>query len=1106
MTTTTVNVYERDVTIPTYPVGKAEKNPMFLEKRVYQGSSGKVYPHPIIEKIYDDKEDQTYRLVIMENDYLYVELMPEIGGRIYRALDKTNDYDFVYYNEVIKPALVGLAGPWISGGIEFNWPQHHRPNTFGPVEYTIEQQDDGSQTVWMSEIDRMYGTKGMAGFTLHPNKAVIEITGQLYNRTAQSQTFLWWANPAIPVNDHTQSIFPPDVRFVFDHGKRDVSNFPIATGEYYKMDYSAGVDISKYKNIPVPTSYMVHHSNYNFVGNYDFNKQSGIYHVSNRHLSPGKKQWTWGSGDFGKAWDRNLTDENGPYVELMTGVFTDNQPDFTWLQPYEEKRFTQFFMPYKDIGAIKNASVDAAVNLELKNGTLTAGVYTTAPFKKIRTIIRHQQSLWKEFTFDATPEKGWVKSFEVHDTDQIHDFKIEVLTESDQTLVDFQAEAPSIEEIPEAAKAIEAPESLQHNEDLFLAGQHLEQYRHATFEPEDYYLEGLKRNHKDYRMNNAYGQLLLRKGQLKESEDYLRKAVTTLTRHNPNPYEMEPYYYLGVCLQLQGKRTDAYDILYKATWSGLWKDKALSQLAMIAYYNGDIETALSHAEDALALNQHNLIVRNLKAACLRELGDIDSSLTFIKKTITIDPADFGARFELYLTYRTQGTKQKVTETWQTLSKLTRGESRNYLFLAQDLFLSGRFSDIELLLTSITAKSNPMVSYYLGYAVHKQGRIQEALNFYQQANQLAADYCFPNHLYDAIVLEHAIENDNQQDKAHYYLGNLFYDKKRYEEAANHWLQSIAINANFPTVYRNLAFYYYNKKANQEKAKEVLEKAFALDRNDARVFYELDQLYKKIGVSPVKRIDYLEQNMNLVEERDDLYVEYLTLQNILGYHKKTLPLINRRQFHPWEGGEGKITKQYIATHVGQAVTAIDKKDYNQAINLLQEAKSFPKNLGEGKLHGAQENDIDYWLGVAYSANQQQQEATNYWRKASRGHSEPTTAMYYNDQPPEMIFYQGLAHLQLGETDIANGKFNTLIDYGKTQLFKELSIDYFAVSLPDFLVFDENMDQKNKVHCLFMIALGQIGKQQTQKARENLEKVLQLQPSHQEAIWHLQNINRF
>lgn len=272
------------------------------------------------EGVADVKTDKEYNAIFLENDYILVMILPEIGGRIQRLYDKTNGCDVVYYNEVIKPALVGLAGPWISGGIEFNWPQHHRPSTFDPVDYKIEKNENGSVTVWVGETEKMFHTKGMAGFTVYPDRAYLEIKGQVYNPTDRPQTFLWWANPAVAVNDNTQSIFPPDVHAVMDHGKRDVSEFPIAKGVYYKVDYAPGTDISRYKNIPVPTSYMAYHSDYDFIGNYDYGTESGLLHVADHHVSPGKKQWTWGCGDFGKAWDRNLTDENGPYIELMTGM------------------------------------------------------------------------------------------------------------------------------------------------------------------------------------------------------------------------------------------------------------------------------------------------------------------------------------------------------------------------------------------------------------------------------------------------------------------------------------------------------------------------------------------------------------------------------------------------------------------------------------------------------------------------------------------------------------------------------------------------------------------------------------------------------------------
>ena len=585
-------VWVEQITIPTYEIGEAEKNPIFLDKRVYQGSSGKVYPYPTVEKISEKKTDKEYTAVWLENEYLKVMVLPELGGRIQRAYDKTNDYDFVYYNHVIKPALVGLTGPWISGGIEFNWPQHHRPTTFLPVDYVTLENEDGSVSVLLHDVDQMYGTKGIAKISLYPGKAYIEIIGQLYNRTSMPQTFLWWANPAVPVNDNTQSIFPPDVHAVMDHGKRDVSRFPIATGVYYKKDYSEGVDISRYKNIPVPTSYMAEKSKYDFVGGYDYGKEAGILHVADHHISPGKKQWTWGCGDFGKAWDRNLTDADGPYVELMTGVFTDNQPDFTWLKPFEEKTFTQYFMPYKAVGQVKNATSEAAVHLSAADGEAHVIVYATSLRENAHVVLSVKGNVVLDETVKLSPVDIYEKKVSVPglvageerltpDCVREQDLHVAVYAADGSCLVEYTPDPVEIPKLPDPAKAAKDPETIQTNEELYLTGLHIEQYRHATYLPDPYYLEGLKRDPGDIRINNAYGALLMRRGAFRKAEKYFRKALERLIERNPNPYNSEAYYLLGLNLLYQGRDEEAYDAFYKATWSNEQQEMSFYYLAAI---------------------------------------------------------------------------------------------------------------------------------------------------------------------------------------------------------------------------------------------------------------------------------------------------------------------------------------------------------------------------------------------------------------------------------------------------------------------------------------------------------------------------------------------
>lgn len=1085
----TVKIWEEEVVIPTYEVGEPDKNPMFLEKRVYQGSSGKVYPYPTTEKISHEKKDKIWHAVYLENEYLKVMVLPELGGRIQRAYDKTNDYDFVYYNHVIKPALVGLAGPWISGGIEFNWPQHHRPTTYMPVDHLIQENEDGSKTLLVNDVDQMYGTKGIATFTLYPGKAYIEIKGQLYNRTAMPQTFLWWANPAVPVNDYTQSIFPPDVHTVYDHGKRAVSRFPIAKGVYYKHDYSEGVDISRYKNIPVPTSYMAETSSFDFVGGYDYQKQAGLLHVADHHFSPGKKQWTWGCGEFGKAWDRNLTDEDGPYVELMTGVYTENQPDFTWLKPFEEKTFKQYFMPYKKVGAVKNATIHAAIGADITENEIAITVYATEKYENAKIVVTNAGKEIYHMTTILSPVDIFEGKIQTEITNK-QDVCILVYA-GDKLLVKYQPEEEKIPEFGKPAEAAMEPEKILTNEELLLTAQHIEQHRHATYLPDPYYLEGLKRDPGDSRINNAYGMLLFRRGNFAEAERYFRAAIKRLTWRSPNPYNSEAYYNLGLVLYFQDKLDDAYDAFYKATWSNEQQEMSFYYLAAIETGRGSFESALELIEKGLVKNSHNIKARGLKAVILRKLGRIEEAKNWLCENLKIDAFDYVSMYELSILNGMIG--EETQSVLKQMNELMRDFHENYLQAARDYADAKCYEEAIAILEQCT-KSQPMLKYYKAYYLEMIGEMEESQKEYQAADQCSPLYCFPSKLEDIAVLEHAIARNPKGAKAYYYLGNLFYDKLQFEKATSLWEKSVELDDTYPTVHRNLALAYYNKQKNPNKARVELEKAFALDETDARVFLELDQLYKKLGIAFETRLKNYETHKEIIADRDDVMLEFVTLYNLVGMHEKAYETIMSHTFRPWEGAEGRISGQYKIALTELAKAAMDKDDFKKAKELLEKALEYPLNLGEGRLEGTKDNNIYYYLGVVETKLGNEQTARECFQKAEMGVDEPAGVMYYYDQPADMILYKGLANLELGNHKAAYACFNKLMDYGEKHLYDEMKNDYFAVSLPDFLIFEDDMNQKNKAHCYYLMGLANLGFGNKIEAAKQLEKAIQIDFNHQ------------
>ena len=1038
-----VKAWKETVVIPTYEEGKPEKNPIFLEKRVYQGSSGVVYPYPVIESIANEKHDREWKAVFLENEYIKIMVLPELGGRVQMAYDKIKKRHFVYYNHVIKPALVGLAGPWISGGIEFNWPQHHRPSTYMPVDSTIEEHEDGSVTVWVSEMERMFHQKGMAGFTLRPGCAYLEIKGVLYNRTDVPQTFLWWANPAVAVNDYYRSVFPPDINAVFDHGKRAVSSFPIATGTYYKMDYSAGVDIANYKNIFVPTSYMGVNSKYDFEGGYEFDTEAGMLHVASHHVSPGKKQWTWGNGDFGRAWDRCLTDDDGPYIELMAGVYTENQPDFTWLMPYEEKEFTQYFLPYRELGVVKNANKDLLMNIDpIDGGKVRLKVFATSRQNVIIRLAGDDGREYMNREVEITPERIFKETIDVQGT-PFSSLTLDFVKDG-RTVLTWHTEPDEIRPIPDAAEAALLPDQIKTVEQLYLTGLHLEQYRHATYNPTDYYLEGLRRDPNDVRCNNAMGLWYIRKGRFDLAEEYLTKAVKLIQKRNPNPYDGEPIYNLGLALKYQGRYDEAYSRFYKSTWNGAWQDAGYFACAQISCMQGRYTDALYEADRSLLRNWHSAKARALKAAILHRMGRDEEAVALCRESLKFDKFNYGCLYVEYLI-------EKDGVLLDELVSLMRGSAHNYDEIAIDFCSAGLWSEAESLWQVAIDNDavTPMTYYYLGWCMQQAGDADAAKKAWDKGAAMSPDFVFPNRLEAILALRAALEVNQDDANANHYLGNLFYDKRQYDLAQNYWERAAELNPKFPTTWRNLALVYYNKRNDSKKALECMERAFFLDETDSRVLMELDQLYKKLQRPHSERLAFLQNYPELIGQRDDLVLEEITLLNQTGNYAEARRKLDAHQFHPWEGGEGKVPMQYQTARVELAKLAIADGRYDEAIGLLDECLVYPHNLGEGKLYGAQENDFYFLLGICYKAKGAEDRARYCFEQATLGPTEPAAAMYYNDAKPDKIYYAGLAFRALGDEKKARAYFNRLVNYGKQHLYEKVVMDYFAVSLPDLQI---------------------------------------------------------
>jgi tetratricopeptide (TPR) repeat protein len=1098
---------------------------MFLEKRVYQGSQGRVYPLPFTDRIAEQPVNRKWQALWIENEFLRVLILPEIGGRIHAILDKTNGYDLIYNQPVIKPALVGLAGPWVSGGIEFNWPQHHRPATFLPMDYEIEEHTDGSKTIWCSDHDPMSRMKGMHGICLYPDQAYLELKVRAYNRTPFTQTFLWWANAATRVHEAYQSFFPPDVQYVADHARRSMSEYPLAEGHYYGVNYgkrgrngipqsemaaqfppphadnskskasTAGIpiyapnDLSFYANIPVPTSYMCMGSQADFFGGYDFKAQAGIVHIANHHIAPGKKQWTWGNHEFGYAWDRNLTDADAqgqfdPYIEIMSGVYTDNQPDFSFLQPGETKTWSQYWYPIQKLGPVQHANLAAAVSLQLGARRFRMGVCVTRAIPSAVVRLESFENGFRAAEWDVNLAPG--KPFVLDSTQAQKAWKIghttlRVLDRNGVEIIVYSPKPRVKCEVPPPATEPPAPSDIASPDELYITGLHLDQYRHATRCPTLYWREALRRDPLDARCNNALGLWYLKRGEFAEAETCFRRAIERLTRRNANPYDGEAYYHLGVCLRHLARDDEAYAAFYKSVWNQAWMAAGYHALAEIDCGRQDWTTALDHLNRSLRFNTDNLRARNLMVMVLRLLDREAEAESTLGATLKLDPLDWWAKML---------KRQNLDCDLQVALDLAHDLARSgFKVLAIATMKAAATNDSDLATQGLGAA--PMVEYILGWLWEQLGDNRTALIHFKRAAALPPNYCFPARLEEIAILEAAMRVNPNDARAPYYLGNLLYDRRRHAEAIQLWERSAKLDPQFAIVWRNLGIGYFNIRHQPAKARTAYDKAFRVNPSDARLLFERDQLWKRLGESPARRLHELEKYPALVGQRDDLSVELCALLNQTGRHVEAMQQLAQRKFQPWEGGEGGPLGQHVRTQLALGREALAHHDFPGAVNHFAAALTAPPNLGEAKHLLANQSGIQYWLGSAFAELGDKRSARQYWLAAAKfnGDFQEMSVRPFS----ELTYYSACAWEKLGQRAKAKRLFRDLLAYTEKLHRTVPKIDYFATSLPTMLIFDDDIQSRQETTALFLQAQARLGLGQRAKARALLRHVLKRDPNH-------------
>ena len=636
---------ENSIVLPTYAPGGYDKTPLFYTGRVYQGAQGRVYPYPMQDVLHDEKFDETYKYLTLENDWLQMGLLPEHGGHLLNFTDKATGFETFYRQHVIKPALIGMLGAWISGGVEWNFPHHHRATTAMPIDWRAVENADGSKTIWIGETELRRRLKWTIGLSLLPDRAVLRAENVFMNRQPWIESMIYWANVSVHCGDDYQILFPPSMHLGFDHHKNYWTSFPIGPRKEevellpsqrskYADDISGTMDLSWWKNFTIESrSIFGFDPDNSFMAGYDHKKQCGTAHVSNRHITVGKKFFLWGNFPEAHVWDKVLTDNDGPYLELMVGCWSDNQPDYSWIAPYETRKVEQFWFPVKGIGGIKNVTIDGAVNVDrLADDKMLVGFHSTRVLKGCTiTLFKDREAVFTEKGVAIDPNTPWCKTVAAEKGVADQRYTAAIADASGKVFLSYTPVPPQGDvELPPKVENPKEPKKYTSAELAYEVGLRLDQFHNGLIDPEPYYKRALEIDPDYSKANLAMGVRLAKNGSYAEAKPYLERAVARATQNHTRALDAAPEYYLALvekalasfantATEAEGNLKRAEDLFWRCTWRLTHKKESYVELARISALKGDWQEALARIDDALALGQDEAKLWTMKGIFLRKM-------------------------------------------------------------------------------------------------------------------------------------------------------------------------------------------------------------------------------------------------------------------------------------------------------------------------------------------------------------------------------------------------------------------------------------------------------------------------------------------------------
>src|SRR6266478_684337 len=793
-----VRVWEGVLNLPTYEEGLPDPNPPFD-----QFAAGRFnYPYTLRKEITDQRVEHRWRAIYFENEYLKCSVLPDLGGHIYTCIDKISGQPMFYANPSIKKARIGYRGAWAAFGVEFNFPVSHNWVSMSPVDFAYASHEDGSASITVGNIDRVYGMEWSVELTLRPGSTVLEQHVTLSNRSDVRHRFYWWNNAAVEVWDDSHIQYP--MRFAAAHGFAEVQKWPVD---------SSGKDLSVIKNqTDGPVSLFVHGSRENFMGVWNPHTNTGTAHFADYAELPAKKIWSWGVDAEGLDWRKALSDNNSAYVELQAGLFR-NQETYAFLEPRQTVAFTEYWMPVRETGGISRANLAGVVHLARRDEMLV--VSFNANRKIVGAAIRisdGNSSLLIE-KGDFEPERVWKREIRVPKADGKYRFELknsggDLLLGQKEDEYDWTPES-EIKVGPQTGYTV--PEETRRTEDDWLQLGRSEELDGNNLAALQTYQKALAKFPANFELLKAAGRLDTILNRFEEAATHLAAA------HNRNTTDGEISYYLGIAYEGTERQKQAMDSYQEAVRAPTYRAAAALRLGELQAREGALLRAQASITQSLRSAPDDLRTAEELEAVSRALGKTAHSDRLAKEQLARFPLSDFLREEL----GTPDLAHLAADPYRVLNVASEYArlglyrrslevlSRNYPTIQHDQSEPG----------TVAPQNHPLVVYFRGFCREKLG--ERGANDYLQASRLSTLYVFPSTVEDQQALAAAIRANESDATAHFLLGTWYFARGKTDEALNEWEQARRLNPKMPALEASLGLALLHMKRKFANALNVFE---------------------------------------------------------------------------------------------------------------------------------------------------------------------------------------------------------------------------------------------------------------------------------------------